>query len=63
MLGNHIRVKDPRVKVQERPMDFNVIEDENFNHMASESTMRQTFKKSIACTLHIYFSNFLYANK
>lgn len=43
MLENHARSKDP-FKVQDRPLDFKVPEDQKFNDMMSDSTLQITFK-------------------
>ena len=41
---NHPWVKDT-FKVQDKPMDFNVTEYENFIEMLSDSTLLLTFRK------------------
>ena len=46
ILQNHPWVKDT-FKVQDKPMDFNVKEYENFIEMISDSTLLLTFKKSL----------------
>ena len=44
ILQNHPWVKDT-FKVQDKPMDFNVTEYENFIEMLSDSTLLLTFRK------------------
>lgn len=46
MLQNHTWVKDTS-KVQNRPVDFNGTEYENFIEMLSDSTLLLTFKKPL----------------
>lgn len=50
ILQNHAQVKDLN-KVQDRPMNFNVTECDNFIDMMSNSTLQLSFNKQLSFSI------------